>query len=289
MRRRSASLLIGLMSTLTLAALSQSGGLTLPKAVEAGSAFTIQSPGNGNATLYIVGLGQVLKRDVRLGEETAFPAGSLYNAGHYLVFVSAHGFSARGEFDVVPAAKPASLSFLAKPSRLPVGLHDGITGAAYVVEVYGNLIVTPQTVTFQLSNPVGALQTRSVTTSNGAAWVAMDSTTQQGIDRFVAQVGDVSSTRVIRQVPGDPCGLKMSAKQSGKRIHLGTDPVRDCSGNPVPDGTIVTITETYNGIHSTVDVPVKQGIAQTEMPAHAGATISVASGVAMGNQIHWEK
>jgi hypothetical protein len=278
-----------MVSALTVAAFSQSRSLTLPKAVEAGNAFRIQSSGSGSATLYIVGLGQVLKRDVQLGQETAFPPGSINNAGRYLAILSAQGLSDSGEFDVVPGAKPASLSFLAKPSRLPVGLHDGITGAAYVVDAYGNLIVAPETVSFQLSNPVGALQTRTVTTINGAAWVGMDSTPQQGIDRFVARVGDVSSARIIRQVPGDPCGLKMSARQSGQRIHLETDPVRDCSGNPVPDGTIVTITETYNGIHSTVDVPVKQGIAQTEMPAHAGATISVASGVAMGNQIRWEK
>jgi hypothetical protein len=272
-----------------LPALAQSGSLSLPKTVEAGSAFTIQSSGNGAATLYIVGLGQVLKRNVQLGQATIFPSGSLYNAGLYLAFLSAGSSSDSGQFEVVPLSRPSDLSFLAKPSRLPVGLHDGITGAIYVFDAYRNLIVAATTASFQLSNPIGALQKRTVTTSNGAAWVGMDSTPQEGIDRFVAQVGDVSSTRVIRQVPGDPCGLKMSAKESGQQVHLETELVRDCSGNAVPDGTIVTFTEAYNGARSTVDVPVKRGIAQTEMPAHHGATISVASGVAMGNQIRWEK
>jgi hypothetical protein len=261
----------------------------LPKTVEAGSAFSIQISGNGNATLYIVGLGHVLKRDVQLGQAISFPNGTLYNAGHYLVFLSAGPSSESGEFDVVPVSKPSGLSFLAKPSRLPVGLHDGITGAVYVVDAYRNLIVAPITVSFQLSNPVGALQVRTVTTSRGAAWVGMDSTPQQGIDKFVAQVGDVSSTRIIRQVPGDPCGLKISARQSGQQVHLETDLVRDCSGNTVPDGTVVTFSELYKETRSTVDVPVKRGIAQVEMPAHDGATISVASGVAMGNQIRLEK
>jgi len=274
---------------LILPALAQSGSLSLPKTVEAGSAFTIQSSGNGNATLYIVGLGQVLKRDMQLGQAATFPAGSLYNAGRYLAFLSGGSSSDAGEFDVVPLARPSDLSFLAKPSRLPVGLHDGITGAVYVFDAYRNLITTPMTVSFQLANPVGALQTRTVTTNNGAASVGMDSTPQQGIDKFVTQVGDVSSTRVIRQVPGDPCALKMSATQAGRQIHLETEPVRDCNGNAVPDGTIVTFTEAYGGAHSTVDVPVKRGIAQTEMPARSGVTISVASGVAMGNQIRWEK
>jgi len=65
--------------------------------------------------------------------------------------------------------------------------------------------------------------------------------------------------------------------------------VRDCNGNAVLDGTIVTFTENCNGTQSTVDVPVKHGIAEVQMAAISGAVISVASGVALGNQIHWEK
>jgi hypothetical protein len=117
----------------------------------------------------------------------------------------------------------------------------------------------------------------------------MDSTSQQGADKFTARIADISSTRVAEQVPGDPCGLKMSAKQDGQQLELSTDPVRDCSGNAVPDGTIVTFTEAYRGAQSTVDVPLKRGIAQVNMPIHNGATISVASGVVMGNQIGWGK
>jgi hypothetical protein len=117
----------------------------------------------------------------------------------------------------------------------------------------------------------------------------MDSTAQQGIDRFVARIGEVSSTRVVGQVPGDPCGLKMNARQSGRLVQLVTDPVRDCSGNAVPDGTVVTFTETYEGNQSTIDEPLKHGIAEVEISAHSGATFSIASGVVMGNQIRWEK
>lgn len=79
----------------------------------------------------------------------------------------------------------------------------------------------------------------------------------------------------------------MNARPSGQKLALETDPVRDCGGNAVPDGTIVTFTETYNGDEATVDVPIKRGIARTEMPAYKGATISVATGVVMGNEIHW--
>jgi hypothetical protein len=34
-------------------------------------------------------------------------------------------------------------------------------------------------------------------------------------------------------------------------------------------------------------VPLKRGVAKVEMPAYPGANISVASGVVLGNQIHW--
>jgi hypothetical protein len=284
-----AFLLGGMALAMMQLALAQDGSMGLPKTVEAGNAFSIQTSGTGKATLYIVGPGQVLKRDVQLGETMFFPADSLYNAGRYLAVLAGDSSTESKSFDVVPASKPADLSFLARPSRLPVGLHDGITGAVYVFDAYHNLISAPAPVSFELSSPSGAVQKRTVVTRDGAAWTGMDSTAQQGIDRFVARMGEISSARVVGQVPGDPCGLKMSARQSGQQLQLVTDPVRDCNGNAVPDGTIVTFTETYNGGQSTVDVPLKHGIAQVQMPAQNGAMISVASGVVLGNQIRWEK
>jgi hypothetical protein len=272
-----------------LAALPLRAQLSLPATVEAGSAFSIGTNGSGQGTLYITGLGQVLKRDVQLGGKTWFPAGSLFNAGRYVVMVTGNGEAESGTLDVVPENKPADLSFLARPSRLAIGLHGGITGAVYVFDAYKNLITAPTPVSFELSSPSGAAQTRTVTTRDGAAWTAMDSTDKQGADKFVAQAEGIASTRVIGQVPGDPCGLTMSAKPDGDKVHLVTEPVRDCSGNAVSDGTIVTFTETFGGTQATVDVPLKRDIAQVEMPAHNGATITVASGVMLGNQIRWEK
>jgi hypothetical protein len=270
-------------------AISQGGSLGFPKTVEAGASFTVQLPGSGEGTLYIVGPGGAIKRDVRFGEELSFPAGSLSNAGHYVAFATGGPSDETSEFDVVPANKPADISFLAKPSRLPVGLRNGITGAMYVFDDYHNLITVPLPIQFELSNPSGSTQTRSTITRYGAAWTEFDSTPQQGADKFLARAGDISSLRVIRQVPGDPCELKMSVAQSGERLQLVTQPVRDCSGNAVPDGTIVTFTQTYHGAQSVVDVPLKRGIAQVEVPSHVGATISVASGVVLGNQVQWEK
>ena len=46
-----------------------------------------------------------------------------------------------GAFDVTAAHQPATLSFLAKPSRLPVDLHDGISGVVYVFDTFHNLVL----------------------------------------------------------------------------------------------------------------------------------------------------
>ena len=282
-------ILLTSLSLVIPAASAQSGNLNIPASIEAGAAFSIQCGGSGKAQLYIVGPAQLIKRDVQLGEATSFAAGSIGNAGHYVVFLSSPSVNESGSLEVLPADKPADLTFIAKPSRLPVALQGGITGAAYVFDSYRNLITKPQSVSFELSNPSSPTQTHVVQTRNGAAWTQMDSSPHEGKDQFIARVGDVSSTRVVNQVPGDPCSLRMNAKSAGDKVQLQTDPVRDCSGNAVPDGTIVTFTESYNDTRSTVDVPLKRGVASIEMPAHPGATISVASGVVLGNQIRWQQ
>jgi len=268
MKSRFTFLLGGLVLAAMPLALAQTGGLRLPKTVEAGSGFSVQSSGSGKAVLYIVGPGQVLRRNVQLGNATS---------------------TEDGAFDVIAASPPAALSFLAKPSRLAVNLHEGISGVVYVFDTFQNLVLTPAQVSFQLSGIAGAVQTRTALTHNGVAWTKMNSAAKEGASQFVARVGDAASTRVIQQVPGDPCHLRMSAKPSGQRLAVETEPVRDCSGNALPDGTIVTFTETYKGSESTVDVPLKRGVARTDMPAYSGAKISVATGVLIGNEIRWEK
>jgi hypothetical protein len=267
---------------------AESVSLSLPKQVEAGGVFSIQTTGAGKAVLYIVGLGQVLRRDVQLGQTTSFAAGVLHNAGRYLVVLTGESGTDSGTLDVSPANQVSNLSFLAKPSRVPVSLHDGISGAVYIFDAYQNLISTPTPVTFQLSGTSGtsgATETRTAVTRDGRAWTQIDSAAKEGAAHFTAQAGAISVTRIIQQVPGDPCGLRMSARASGQKVELTTDPLRDCSGNAVPDGTVVTFTEAREGSQTTVDVPLKRGIAQAELPAYNGAKISAATGVVLGNEI----
>lgn len=259
------------------------GALLVPKTVEAGSAFSIATRGSGDAILYIAGPGKVLRRRLQLGQSVNFDSGEVDNAGHYLVLLVEGSSPEQAEFDVVAARQPAGLSFFAKPSRLPVDLREGISGVVYVFDKFQNLILEPTSVSFQLSGaPV-----RNVMTHNGVAWTKTDSAMKTGSAQFQAKVGDITAKRVVQQVAGEPCNLRMSARRLGQRIALETEPVRDCRGNPVSDGTIVTFTESFNGSQSLVDVPLKSGVARTDMPAHDGAVISIASGVVMGNEIRW--
>jgi hypothetical protein len=289
MRFRHASVLAGLAFAFAAPmALAQGGSMSLPRTVTAGAAFSIPTTGSGKATLYIVGPGQALRRDVQMGEAATFPVGELYNAGHYLAILVGASSTDTDEFDVIPVARPETLGFLAKPSRLPVGLHNGISGAVYVFDAYHNLITAPMPVSFELSVSPGTVQSRTVTTRHGMAWTGMDSAPKEGVAKFVARAGEASSTRVIEEVPGDPCAIVISARPNAGKLEVQTAPVRDCGGNAIPDGTIVTFTETSNGRQTTVDVPLKQGIARVDMPAYKGSKISAASGVVAGNEIRWE-
>lgn len=261
--------------------------LQFPKTVEAGSAFSVPASGNGDATLYIVGPAQVLRKTIKMGQNIPFERGQLTSAGHYTAFLVGPEIEAV-DFDVTPSPQPSSISFLAKPSRLAVDRHDGISGVAYLFDLYRNLILKPLPVSFQLSGTASPVQVQKVDTRNGVAWVKMNSASRSGTAQFEANAAGVTGKRVIEQVPGDPCNLRISARPVGDRIELQTDPVRDCSGNPVPDGTIISFTEAYNGTESTVDAPLKRGIAKTTLPANKGAVITVAAGVVMGNEIRWQ-
>ncbi len=268
---------------LGLAPLAAPQTFHVPKTVVAGTAFSIETSGSGDAVLYIVGTSQVLRRKIQLGQAVNFEARELHGAGHYVALLTQESSSQQAELDVVAAREPAAISFFAKPSRLPVDLRGAISGVVYVFDKFHNLILDPTPVSFQVAGEAA----RTVRTNDGIAWIKMDSATKSGPAVFQARAGDVAEKRMVQQVPGDPCKLKMSARPEGQRIALQTEPVRDCRGNPVTDGTIVTFTENSNGRQSVVDVPLKRGIAKTDMPAYNGAVISVASGVVLGNEIRW--
>lgn len=255
--------------------------INVPATVTAGSGLSIPSSGSGSATLYVVGPGRAIKRTVQLGQEIQLSGEELQNAGRYVV--SLDGNSAT--FFVTPGPVQ-SIAFLARPSRVPADTPNVITGTAFVFDKYQNLVLQPQPVKFELTAN-SQTTSRTETTKDGVAFAKLDSSKKEGSAQFVASSGAASVRRVVQEVASDPCSIRMTAVRNQNGILARTEPIHDCSGNPVPDGTIVTFMSTDANGKSTVDARIKQGVAQAELPASNGATISVASGVVVGNEIQW--
>jgi hypothetical protein len=260
--------------------------LHVPETVEAGHSFSIPVVGSGQATFYLVGPDHVVKRSVSLGSELQIQSSDVRSAGLYQVILCVDSTSSctSATFEV-KAAQPAHLSFFLHPSRVPVSTPDSIDATAFVFDQYFNLALTPEAVDFRITPASGAGFSRRGTTRKGVAWMRMDSTPHEGRVQVTAALGNVEEARVIQQVAAEACGLRMKAVGSGDRVSLETDPVRDCSGNALPDGTIVSFTKIDKLGKSTVDTPIKKGIARAQFSVHGRAQISVACGVVLGNEV----
>jgi hypothetical protein len=233
----------------------------------------------------MVGPAQVIKRDVKLGSPVQIKAGELRSAGQWTAILRADGKSSAQNFYVDPGPVD-NLSFLARPSRVPVARPSAISGIVFVFDKFQNLILQPTTVKFSLSVE-GTGPSQNITSRAGVAWISSSSARKAGAAQFVAESSDVSVRRVVQQVASDPCNLRIHvAGHNANGITVETDPIRDCTGNPVPDGTIVTFIQTDSNGRSTVDARIKKGVARADLPSSNKATISVASGVVLGNELH---
>ena len=252
--------------------------VTVPQHVTAGNDVTIQASGS---RLYVACLGHTAKYKVENGSVT-IKGDDLQAAGRCLV--------SDGDSSAVMFVEPAQvgrMNFLAQPSRVPAAKPGVISGTAFIFDKWNNLITAPTPVKFELSVEGAPTISRTVEAKNGVAYVRSDSSKKEGNASFVASAGNASVKRVIRQVAAEPCNLKMNARQEKNGIFVETAPVRDCSGNAVPDGTIVTFTSMDPSGKTTIDARVKKGIATAMLPPAERADISVASGITAGNEIRW--
>lgn len=277
---------LGLIATvlyLAAAASGQDDAFRVPSGAIAGQAASIATSGTGSATFYLVGPATALKRDVQLGRDIALTGREIEASGRYVATVCASSCNSAVWF--VDAGKPSSLTFLVHPSRAPVGQPDMISGAAFAFDEFGNLILAPETVHFQLASKESSLGSHSVQTQNGVAWFRTASGKSAGAVQIAASLHDLTARRVVQQVASDPCRLQIKADRTPKGVEVETAPVRDCAGNPVPDGTIVTFTAKNGDEISTVDAPIKQDVARARIRAKGPIVISAASGVVMGNEV----
>jgi hypothetical protein len=252
--------------------------------VQAGHELSLPTGGRGEATLYLFGPCHVAKRTVKLGAPVTLAGEDLACAGRYVVALNGETFTF-----FATAGPVSSVAFIARPSRVPASTRDVVSGTVFLFDRNQNLALSPQPVTFSLVVPGAPEVKRTETSKDGFAWTRLDSGHKAGAAQFVASVGAASVRRVVQEVASDPCNIRMHAERAKDgAIALQTDPIRDCAGNPVPDGTIVTFTSVDQSGRSTVDARIKRGIAQAELPAARQATISVAAGVVIGNDIRWE-
>ncbi len=259
--------------------------LRVPQNAVAGQALNIGTSGSGDATFYLVGPGTSSKRKIRLGDSVQVKGEEIRNAGRWVAIVRGSGGPQSQVFFVKPD-KPGILNFSARPSRVPVARPNSVSGVAFIFDKYHNLILDPTPVKFSLSVG-GTTASHAINSKEGVAYINSSSAAKAGSAQFVATVDNVSVNRVVEQVASDPCNLRMHVVQREKdQIIVQTDPIRDCTGNAVPDGTIVTFTQTDSTGRSVVDARIKKGIARAQLPASSKATIAVAAGVVLGNELH---
>lgn len=268
----------------SLLAVAQGPGLTAPPNARAGAMIDVTTNGSGEGTFYVVGPGHVSKRKIQLGGELNIKGTETQYAGTYHLLACAGGACSDARVVVVPS-QPEKLSFLLHPSRVPISQPNAINGVSVVLDGFRNLVTGPSTVTFQVSTKDGPGASQPLPTRNGIAWTRLSSGPKEGPIEIRAEVGDAAETRVVQQVASDPCHLHAGVQTLNGRLILQTDPVRDCNGNAIPDGTIVTFTKIDKSGRSTVDAPIKKSVARAEMRLQGPATISVASGVTLGNEI----
>lgn len=273
------------LALVSAASVAQEPTVTTPDRVTAGTAFAVSVAGQGKGTLYLLGPSHVLKREIEFGKDTPIAGSDVSSSGIYQITVCAADCATK-MVEVQPAS-PARLGFLLHPSRVPVSTTNAVNGTAIAFDQQNNIVTAPAEVTFRIAPAGEKVSEKTVRTVRGVAAFQMDSRPTQGKLEVTASLANTSEPRVIQQVASEACALRMTAAPSGSTITLQTDPIRDCKGNPLPDGTIVSFTKIDSIGKSTVDTPIKKDRAITQFSVSGPARISVACGVVLGNEISW--
>jgi hypothetical protein len=281
--RRTLLICYAIFSACALSMAAQEIELQAPSTATAGTDISISTRGHGSAMLYVVGPSHALKRTIELGQEITISGNDLAVSGLYQA-IACRSLCANTTFQALPSA-PARLSFLLHPSRAPVSSGNAINATAFVFDRFHNTVLKPAKVEFHVALPDGPTMIRTGETTRGITWFEMGSTPKQGRLQIIASIGETAEPRIIQQVASDACGLRMTATPAGRYVKLETSAIRDCAGNPLPDGTIVSFTKTDDAGRSTIDTPIKKDKATATFELTGRARISVACGVALGNEL----
>jgi hypothetical protein len=255
-----------------------------PAQATAGNSISILTSGSGKATFYLIGPASVIKRQVQAGSDISVDGDDLQNSGRYIAILCGSDGCGSSPLLVNPAAGNR-LSLQVHPSRVPVASVNGISVVAFVFDNFHNLALQSPPVKFSILPKDGKPVSADRPVQHGISWVRLTSARKQGSTEIGAAIGHANEIRVVQQVAAEACNLRIHANRDKNGFLVETDPVRDCSGNPVPDGTVVSFTMSDSAGKTTVDVPIKRGVAKIAMPIKGRARISAASGVVTGNEL----
>ncbi len=273
-----------LLCSLAAAMPATAAELHAPKDIAAGTDFSITVNGDSHGTFYLIGPATAEKRSVENGSEISIPGTDIEKAGNYQAILCSDECVST-EF-YVHAAEADRLSLLVHPSRVPVATTNAISAVAIALDRFHNIVFSHAQVDFSVNSNNGSSASHAQPTNRGIAWIRLTSAAKASSAKISAAVGDTTETRVVEQVASEACNLHIKSYWEANHLVVQTDPVRDCSGNNVPDGTVVSFTKTDRSGKTTVDAPIKKGIAKAEMPVVGNARISVASGVVLGNELN---
>ena len=187
-----------------------------------------------------VGPGTAIKRKVQLGQDVQLSADELEKC--------------RPLYDLAGSARQRDIL-----RHRGAGQLDRFSGAAFAracgyaqryqrhsicVRQVSEPGLQPQPVKFELNvnGQTSAAPRRRKAASRTPSWIRRR---KEGPAQFVASSGTVSIRRVVQEVASDPCNIRMRARSATRTASWCRPiPIRDCAGNPVPDGTIVTFTST---------------------------------------------
>lgn len=272
------------ISITLIASLAGAAEIHPPAQVTAGNSITIQTSGSGEATFYLLGQAVAIKRQVQAGSDINVDSLNLERAGRYTAILCASDGCSSASFVVNPAA-PNRLSFLVHPSRVPVDSPNRISAVAVVRDNFHNIVLKPEPVKFSVLPKDGKEVSATKNSENGVAWVRLSSAKKEGAAKLGAEIGHANEVRVVQQIAAEACTLRIKSSRAKKGFLIETDPIKDCSGNSVPDGTVVSFTKVDSAGKANVDVPIKRGVAKVELPVEGRARITVASGVVTGNEL----
>ena len=272
------------ISITLIASLAGAAEIHPPAQVMAGNSITIRTSGSGEATFYLIGQTVASKRQVQAGNDINVDSLELERAGRYTAILCASDGCASANFVVNPAA-PNRLSFLVHPSRVPVDSPNRISAVAVVRDNFHNIVLKPEPVKFSVLPKDGKEVSATKNSENGVAWVRLSSAKKEGAAKLGAEIGHANEVRVVQQIAAEACTLRIKSSRAKNGFLIETDPIKDCSGNSVPDGTVVSFTKVDSGGKANVDVPIKRGVAKVELPVEGRARITVASGVVTGNEL----